>query len=180
MKSTEHTEVVFGRPKAAKVFVSSEMRSGELAEARMAVRDAIEETGWHASWTWEHDGEAGPFCSAGVCIGHASTSDFLILILGRTLTDITRGEYFAAKKRGAFTVVFLPTDAERDEAAEGFYQTEAKAGSYGKYSSMAELRARVIGSLQSIHMRVMREAQVDRRASMGGVSGVIAGDGGAA
>ena len=71
----------------------------QLSKERVAVAAAISELGAHQPWWWERDGIAGEYCSEAMCLGHASTSEFLILILGSTLTEITRKEFFAAKMR---------------------------------------------------------------------------------
>lgn len=145
------------------MFVSSEMRSGLLSEARVAVAEAIEESGFHDAWFWERDGHAGPFSSRPVCIGHAETSDYLILVLGETLTEITRDEYFAAKAAAAAVFIFVPSECARDANAEEFFQAEAASVIYGKYRSPADLKSRVLSSLQSHIVRILRERQSDRQ-----------------
>ncbi len=156
-------DLVFGRPQSLKVFVSSEMRSGRLSEVRIAVAEAIEESGFHHAWYWERDGHAGPFSSRPVCIGNARTSDYLILVLGETLTEITRDEYYAAKGEAAAVIIFVPQDCERDEEAETFFQAEATTVTYGKYSSPADLKVRVLDALRTHAVRSLRERQLGRQ-----------------
>lgn len=156
-------DIVFGRPESLKVFVSSEMRSGRLGEARIAVAQAIEESGFHHAWYWERDGHAGPFSSRRTCIGHARTSDYLILVLGETLTEITRDEYYAAKEEAATVIIFVPQDCERDEEADAFLQAEAMTVTFGKYVSLADLQGRVLKALQAHAVRALRERQLDRQ-----------------
>lgn len=145
------------------MFVSSEMRSGSLSDARLAVAEAIEESGFHDAWYWERDGHAGPFSSRPVCIGQAETSDYLILVLGETLTEVTRDEYFAAKGAAAAVIIFVPSDCKRDAEAEAFFQAEATAVVYGKYRSPADLKGRVLKALQAHAVRTLREHQLDRQ-----------------
>ncbi len=171
---SRRNDVVFGRPQRLKVFVSSEMRSGRLSEARQAVADAIEESGFHDAWYWERDGHAGPFSSGPVCVGHAETSDYLILVLGETLTEITRDEYYAAKAAAAAVIIFVPVDCERDEEAERFFRTEAATVTYGKFRSAADLRSRVLNALQAHAVRALRERQLERQVLVADVASAIA------
>lgn len=167
-------ELIFGRPSmSAKVFVSSEMRSGELAAERLAAAEAIAETGFHHSWTWENDGYASEFCAKGLCIGNAETSDYLILILGRKLTPVTREEYFAAKVNLVPTIVFARTGCTRTRAAQKFVDEEASNSSYGEFGSSADLKRRIVESLKSHFARTLRERQYQRRVSLGGVRGAL-------
>lgn len=171
-------EMLYGRPReSVKVFISSEMRSGDLIDARIAVDEAISETGFHHSWTWEKDGYAGQVCAKGLCVGNAETSDYLILILGRKLTPVTREEYYAAKAAAAQLIVFVPVGCQRTRAAQRFFEEEVTTGSYGEYTSPADLKRRVIGSLGSLYARNVRERQYERRVSLEGVLGVVEGSG---
>jgi len=160
---SRRNEVVFGRPQRLKVFVSSEMRSGRLNDARQAVAEAIEESGFHDAWYWERDGHAGPFSSRPVCVGQAETSDYLILVLGEVLTDVTRDEYFAAKRAAAAVIIFVPVDCQRDAETEAFFQLEAATVTYGKFRSPADLRSRVLKALQAHAVRTLREHQLGRQ-----------------
>jgi len=139
------------------------MRSGQLSDARLAVAEAIEESGFHEAWYWERDGHAGPFSSRPVCIGQAETSDYLILLLGETLTEVTRDEYFAAKGAAAVVIIFVPSTCQRDAEAEAFFQAEATTVTYGTYRSPADLKSRVLKSLQAHAVRILRERQLDRQ-----------------
>ena len=59
---------------------------------------------------------------------HARTSDYLILVLGETLTEVTRDEYLAAKQAAAAVIIFVPVDCERDEEAEAFFRVRGNHG----------------------------------------------------
>lgn len=98
-----------------------------------------------------------------MCIGQAETSDYLILLLGETLTEVTRDEYFAAKGAAAVVIIFVPSTCQRDAEAEAFFQAEATTVTYGTYRSPADLKSRVLKSLQAHAVRILRERQLDRQ-----------------
>lgn len=175
---SQRDEVIFGRPPGhMRVFISSEMRSGELLEARKAIAEAVTETGLHQPWWWEEHGVAGEFCAEAMCLGNARTSEYLILILGSKLTDITRKEYLEAKKAGASVFVFMPKGAKRNRAAQKFFREEVSTPNfaYGVYSSSADLRSRVLDSLKTHAVRAIREYQLGRRISLDGVGESVQG-----
>ena len=119
-------EILFGRPQLLKIFVSSQMRGNRLTRERLAAVDAIETTQMATAWHWERDATAGPYCSRKVCVGHASTSDGLVLILGSRLTSITAAEYHAAKRAGVPRYMFLKDGSRRDKRAKNFIARERK------------------------------------------------------
>jgi hypothetical protein len=118
-------EIVFSRAGHLKVFVSSQMRGGVLADERKAAIKAIDGR-YHRAWAWERDAKAGPYSSEGVCLGHAATSDALVLIIDCDLTNITAKEYAAAKKACIPRFVLLKDGAARTEVAEKFVTRERK------------------------------------------------------
>ena len=159
-----YEEVIYARdPLRLRVFISSEMRSGELARARKAAAAAIAETGFHNPWWWEKNGIAGQTCGEAVCLGNARTSDYLILILGTRLTDITRREYFAAKDNAVTVIIFGPKNCNRDEEARKFFDEEAREATYGEFSSMADLKQRIFDSLVASAVRAKRERQLHKK-----------------
>lgn len=164
-------EVIYARdPLHLRVFISSEMRSGELEKARRAAAAAISETGFHNPWWWERNGIAGQHCSEAMCLGNARTSDYLVLILGSTITDITRREYLAAREAGATLIIFGPKGCDRDAEAKAFFDEAAKDTTYGSYTSMADLKQRIIDALVFHTVRVNRESQLSKRqVSLNGV-----------
>ena len=171
-------EVIYGRPAThVRVFISSEMRSGELKSARKAVAEAVAETGFHQPWWWEKDGVAGEFCAEATCVGNAKTSEYLVLILGSRLTEITRKEYFATKDAGGTVIVFMPHGVKRNRVAQRFFRDEVKASNcaYGEYSSHADLRSRVLDSLKQHFARALREYQIVRKVSLNGVGEKLEG-----
>jgi hypothetical protein len=159
-----YDEVIYARdPLRLRVFISSEMRSGELAKARKAAAAAITETGFHNPWWWEKNGIAGQTCGEAMCLGNARTSDYLILILGTRITDITRREYLAAKEAAATVIIFGPKGCERDQDSKRFFDEEAREATYGEYSSMADLKQRILESLVAGAVRANRERQLHKR-----------------
>ena len=85
------------------------------------------------------------------------------LVLGETLTEVTRDEYFAAKGAAAVVIIFVPSACQRDAEAEAFFQAEATTVTYGKYRSPADLKSRVLKALQAHAVRTLRERQLDRQ-----------------
>lgn len=141
------------------MFVSSEMRSKRLAAERVAAAEAAEELGVHFAWYWERDANAGPYSSENVCLGQARTSDCLVLILGETLTDITRREYLEARDAGAGCFIFTKVGCVRDGDAALFIsqQRDVENVITKSFETVADLRTGVVRSL------VMYAAQAQRR-----------------
>ena len=164
-------EVIYARdPLHLRVFISSEMRTGELTKARRATAAAISETGFHNPWWWEKNGIAGQTCAEAICLGNARTSDYLILILGSQITDITRAEFLAAKESSATVIIFGPMGCDRGPEAKKFFDEEAREATYGEYSSMADLKQRIFDSLVAHAVRTKREGQlVKQQVSLEGV-----------
>lgn len=155
-------EMLFGRPDLLKVFVSSEMRSGQLTAERVAVAKAIEESGMHFAWYWERDADAGPFSSEGICLGQSRTSDCFILILGEKLTEITSKEYTSARRSGAHCIIFTKVGCTRDPEAEQFIEQERQHVTYKPFSSTADLRSVVTAALVRHAVQAARRDQMSR------------------
>jgi hypothetical protein len=145
--STTHDEMMFGRPDRLKVFVSSEMRSKALEHERLVVAEAAEETSAHFAWYWERDADAGPYSSERICLGHARTSDCLVLILADKLTDITRQEFYEAKQAGAAVFIFVRNGDTLDEDATTFLEAERPEAVYKRFQSASDLRTSVTRAL---------------------------------
>lgn len=159
---TVRDELLFGRPLKLKVFVSSEMRSKRLAAERVAAATAVEELGIHFAWYWERDANAGPFSSEVICLGHARTSDCLLLILGETLTDITRQEYFEAERAGASCFIFIKAGCTRDAGAEQFLAEERSHVTYKTFDTAADLRTAIVEALLHHAVQATRRDQMTR------------------
>ncbi len=54
-------ELMFGRPRELKIFVSSKMRGGDLDEERREAITTIDGLGNYKAWAWERDAAADPF-----------------------------------------------------------------------------------------------------------------------
>src|SRR5690606_11146236 len=113
-------EVMFGRSEKLKVFISSEMRSEALTQHRMAVAKIIDAHPDAEAWLWERTANAGRYSAYDVCVGHARTSDLLLLILGDDLTDVTKAEWKAAKEAGANCALLLQRTDSRSQRANVF------------------------------------------------------------
>lgn len=159
-------ELLFGRPDRLKVFVSSEMRSGLLDAERVAAADAVEQSGYHFAWYWERDANAGPYSSEGVCLGHARTSDCLILLLATDLTPITRMEYLEAKDAGAACFLFVHSGTELSPESAEFLKQEMPHVIYKKFGSPTELQSAIVQSLLHHAVQATRRHQMARRAVM--------------
>jgi hypothetical protein len=166
-------ELLFGRPDRLKVFVSSEMRSGLFDDERVAAAAAIEQTGFHFAWYWERDANAGPYSSEAVCLGHARTSDCLILLLATDLTPITRMEYQEAKEAGAACFLLVHSGTELSPEAADFLKREMPHLTYKKFGSATELQSVIVQSLLYHAVQTARRHQLQRRAVMSSSSGSV-------
>lgn len=180
VRVTLKDELLFGRPERLKVFVSSEMRTKALEAERVAAAEAVEGSGFHFAWYWERDATAGPYCSEGVCLGHARTSDCLILLLGTDLTPITHKEYLEAKAAGAACFLFVHSGMQLSSHASDFLKKEAEHVIYKKFGSPQELRTVVTQALLQHAVQAARRDQMERRSFMGSPqissSGILRGE----
>ncbi len=157
-------EVIYGRPiDRVKVFISSEMATGSLTSERMAAVEAAEQAGPHHAWHWERDANAGPYSSTAICLGEARTSDYLLLIVGNTLTSITRREYVAAKTEGAVCCIFVLDGVEQDDGLKSFILQERDHAIYKRFQTLAELKSGVVEALRYHAIRAIRFDVVARR-----------------
>lgn len=163
---TVRDELLFGRPPKLKVFISSEMRTHSLDAERVAAAEAVEEVGIHFAWYWERDADAGPYSSEVVCLGQARTSDCLILILGSTLTDITRKEYFEAQGAGASCFIFTKVGTDRDATAEAFLKAERGHVTYKTFETAADLRSGIVDALLQHAVQAARRDQMTRHPAL--------------
>lgn len=166
------SDELYSRPERMKIFVSSEMSSGSLRRERRAAAEAIERTGIASPWWWEMSARAGPYSAARVCLGHARTSDGLVLILATQLTSMTRREYLAARSRGVPRYIMLKASASRDGAAERFVRREQRDSVTEPFRNLSELRTRVVGALAqqastAVRREILRAQQRAARAGSG-------------
>lgn len=156
------TEELFGRPTHLKIFVSSQMQGSVLARERGAAIAAIDGLGFARRWAWELDAYAGPYCSEGVCIGHARTCDGLVLILGDTLTRVTELEYRAAKGNGAPCYILCKERANRDSRANSFLSAEREHAITKSFRNLPELKSHVVNSLYTNLVQAVRRDHARR------------------
>lgn len=141
-------DIMYERPAKQKVFVSSQIRGGALVDERQAAAKAINETGFAFAWLWENDACAGPYSSEAICLGHARTSEGLVLILAKRLTPVTQKEYEAADDAGVPCYVFLKQGTRHDTQVNRFVKKiRAKATTTGSFSNLSELETHVKSSL---------------------------------
>lgn len=160
-------EQLFGRPPHLKVFVSSQMQGDVLARERRAAIAAITGLGFAVAWAWERDAHAGPYCAEGVCVGHASTSDGLVLILGAELTRVTELEYKAAKTQGAACYILCKDGVKRDARTETFIRRERDHAITLSFRNTNELRSHIINALYTNAVQAVRRDADRRRARPG-------------
>jgi len=157
-------ETVFGRGGHLKVFVSSQMRDDVLAaERRVAIR-AIDSQAYYRAWAWERDAAAGPYSSEKVCVGHAASSDALVLLLADDLTNVTAKEYRAAKKASVPCFVLLKDGATRTEVAEKFVIRERKSAVTANFANLAEVRTQIREALRNHVLWLARRSIANARA----------------
>ncbi|HVE95046.1 MAG TPA: hypothetical protein VNB24_09010 [Acidimicrobiales bacterium] len=160
-------EVLFGRPSKLKIFVSSQMRGGALNAERVAAAEAIESTTFHEAWYWERDANAGPYCAEHVCVGHAGTSDGLVLLLADELTPITRKEFEAAEAAGAPCFVLIRDGAQPSQEALDFVREQQGHAITTRFGNDSELRTRVVGALLQNAVSATRRDAFQRRMARG-------------
>jgi tetratricopeptide (TPR) repeat protein len=157
-------ELIFGRSSQLKVFVSSKMAGGALKPERQAAVRKIESFPSMRAWHWERDAVAGTFYSEEECVGNAATSEVLVLILEDELTEITRKEYFAAKRAGAHRVVLHRTGVGRSTRLERFIDRERKRDAVtAGYGNVSELETRLFEALREVSVRPVRERMLRLR-----------------
>lgn len=141
-------DILYERPGELKVFVSSQMRGGVLLNERGVADGAIKKTGYATSWLWENDACAGPYSSEAICLGHARTSDGLVLILAQQLTRITQKEYEEADLAGAWCYVFLKQGVKRQRKAGRFISRVRKEGTTVNFKNLSELESQITAALK--------------------------------
>lgn len=155
-------DAVYSRAPLLKVFVSSNMRGALMAD-RAAAAAAVESTSMHSAWYWERDAEAGPYCSRGICLGHARTADCLLLLIEDDLSTITRAEYMEAKRHHVPRFVFLREGGTLAKAADRFIERERRTDIvYRRYSSTTELHSGVVSALFRYAINSQRRDQLSR------------------
>ena len=156
-------ERLYGRPGPAKVFVSSKMRGDPLKAERKATIGAIRSLRPLAEpWAWETSGNPGPYSAAAVCVGQARTSDGLVLLVGDSLTAITRREYRAAKSAGAACFVLTRTADAPDSRTAAFVARERRTSITRGFATCRELRTLVRRAIAEYAVRAWRLDSIRR------------------
>jgi hypothetical protein len=149
-------EEVNGRPDDVLIFISSRMRGYEVVREQCA--KTIEGTGIMRAWYWERDARAGPRSAPHVCLQRAGTSDGLILIVGRELSDITRQEYEAATGRHIPTFVFVDQSKKQTKVTKDFIAAAQGKVTTGVFANENELRSNVLNAVRECNSRMWRTA----------------------
>jgi tetratricopeptide (TPR) repeat protein len=164
---TPEEEVLYGRGQDARVFVSSQMRSGAgkvYETERAKLRDEIDAIPRFRAWLWERDAPVGDYSSERVCVRVAATSDCLILAVGRELTDITRKEYAAAQAAEAHCFIFQDSRVAPDAAVKAFIEAErGRAACTGHFSSAEDLARQAVEHLLGRAVHFLRLGTVAQR-----------------
>jgi hypothetical protein len=155
-------EILFGRPPRWKIFLSSKMNGDPLRAEREAAVQAIESTALARAWCWEQHARAGEFCAEAVCLGHARTSDGLILILGDSLTPVTRKEYVEAGKARAARFILMQDGVARDDEAREFIRRERDEAITKSFANLSELSKHIRDALTYHAVSSARQQQLAR------------------
>lgn len=158
-------EVLYGRSRELRMFVSSVMRGSELVAERAAATQALDAMPPVQPWLWERQGVAGPHDAWEFCVRSARTSDAVILIIGSTLTEVTLDEYEAAREAGAPTFIFLSSYIERDPEADEFVRTvrEDHRQITQDFTSPADLAEKLTEALEAHFAYAWRSDLLARR-----------------
>lgn len=156
------TDELFARPEHLKVFVSSQMRGLSGAKVfeveRVTAAQTIDATAIARAWCWERDAQAGPYCSERVCVAHAATSDGLVLLVGETLTGITRKEYEVAHGRNVPCYVFVDQRVVQDDVAKQFIHDvrNSDVAITKGFGNVAELEGHITDALRHFTVQAVR------------------------
>jgi tetratricopeptide (TPR) repeat protein len=154
---------LYSRPTYFKVFISSKMADGALAEERGAAAEAVEEFPLARAWFWERDAPAGSHHSREECVRQAGTSDAIVLILEDELTSITKAEYAAAHAAGAPTILLLKNGFERSAELARFIARARDEAITKSFTNSAELRSAITGALWTWTVRAGRTVMLETR-----------------
>lgn len=163
--SDDATEVLYGRSRDLRMFVSSVIRGSELVAERAAATQALDAMPRVEPWLWERQGVAGPHDAREFCVRSSRTSDAVILIIGSTLTEVTLEEYEAAREAGAPTFVFLSSSVERDAETDHFVRVvrEDHGLITQGYTSPADLAEKLTEALHAHFAYAWRSDLLARR-----------------
>lgn len=139
------------------------MRGGALEPERRAAILAVDGVSFAEAWAWEKQAQPGAYCAEAVCLGHARTSDVLILILGADLSSITEKEYQAAAGAEVQRIILVKEGVRRRRAATDFLNRErATVATTKNFQNIAELRTHIVSSLEFHAVQSSRHAQLAR------------------
>jgi hypothetical protein len=151
------SDELYSRPPKLKIFVSSRMRGGVLSAERAAAVQAVEGSSFATAWYWERDAKAGPYSAEAICLGHARTSDGLVLILARDLTPVTYREYMAAQSAGAPCYILLKESVSRTKEVRRFIDQQRSRAVTVHFGNLSELRTQITDALFNYVVQATRK-----------------------
>ena len=159
-------EIVFGRAAHLRFFLSSRMSDHSLdAERRIAARTVMS-LGFALPWWWEESGVASPLPAEDICVETARTSDGLLLLLGDSLTDVTRREYEAARDAGAPCFIFI-RQGDQSNRVKAFIKAERPHVTTANFRTASELGTAITKALRRHTVTSWRLAIVTGSATTG-------------
>lgn len=157
------SDELYARPGRLKIFVSSQMSGNVLDAERIAAAKAIDSTRFARAWYWERDARAGPYSAEDVCLGHARTSDGLVLIIDKQLTPVTYKEYISARDSGAPCYILLKAAPEREADVEEFIKAERAYAVTVNFQNLSELRTQITEAVIEYTVRATRKEMFTTR-----------------
>ncbi len=139
------------------MFISSVMRDGELAAERQAVAARIDDLVGFEPWMWERNGVAGTRDARDFCLYSAQSSDALIMIIGSSLSRVTRDEFEVAHAEGVPRFVFLKQGVERDADTDSFVEMiRSEHHLTADFESPQDLAEKVVEAIGHHHIESWR------------------------
>lgn len=135
------------------VFISSIMRTPELAEERKAAIEIIDSNQYLKAWHWEKCACAGPFPPMELCLAAVAESHMLILLLESDITANTRKEHELAVKRGIPDMIFVKVGTfvkveTLPKKVQSYLKKHQKRATYLCFSNTSELRTMISDSVR--------------------------------
>jgi len=129
------------------VFISSIMRTVELADERKAAIEVIDSNPYLKAWHWEKCACAGPFPPMDLCLAAVAESHMLILLLESDITANTRKEHELAVKRGIPDMIFVKVGT-LPKKVQSYLKRHQRRATYLRFSNTNELRTMISDSVR--------------------------------
>lgn len=149
--------MLFGRGRRLRMFISSVMRDGELFPERQAVAAQLDDLEGVEPWMWERNGVAGTRDARDFCLYSAQSSDALIMVIGASLSPVTRDEFEIARAEGVPRFVFLKQGVERDADADSFVEMIRREHHVtADFESPQDLAEKIVSAIDHHHIESWR------------------------